>query len=336
MVINKLYVKIIDIIKSYYKVILVYLAILLVFCFPLPFYINTTGGLISVSDKIKIKNGYEMKGSINLAYVAEMKATIPTYLISLVNKNWDLIKKEEVVASNETTKEASFRDHIMLEEANDDAIILAFNKANINVDVNNEKVFITYIDSSSITDLKIGDEIKEVNGEKILSKQDLYDKISKFEVGDTINFKVIRNGKEKLVKAKMINYENRKMIGLLVSSTKDVKTDRDIVFDFTENESGPSGGLMMSLAIYNYITKYDITKGKKIVGTGTIDIDGKVGSIGGAKYKLRGAVKEKADVFIVPDENYDEVLKEKKRLKSDILILKVTTFDETLEKLRNI
>ena len=61
----------------------------------------------------------------------------------------------------------------------------------------------------------------------------------------------------------------------------------------------------------NNLTEEDITKGKKIVGTGTIEEDGSVGSIGGVKYKLNGAVRQKADIFLVPaGENYEEALKE--------------------------
>ena len=70
---------------------------------------------------------------------------------------------------------------------------------------------------------------------------------------------------------------------------------------------------MMALSIYGNLTNQDLTNGKTIVGTGTIDIDGNVGSIGGVKYKLIGAVKNKADIFIVPNgENYDEAIKIKK------------------------
>ena len=53
---------------------------------------------------------------------------------------------------------------------------------------------------------------------------------------------------------------------------------------------------MLTLAIYNSLVDKDITKGKKVVGTGTIEEDGSVGSIGGVKYKLNGAVRQKADV----------------------------------------
>ena len=60
-----------------------------------------------------------------------------------------------------------------------------------------------------------------------------------------------------------------------------------------------------------YIVDEDITKGKTVVGTGTIDIDGNVGAIGGVKYKLIGAVKNKADVFLVPKDNYEEAIEVK-------------------------
>ena len=52
---------------------------------------------------------------------------------------------------------------------------------------------------------------------------------------------------------------------------------------------------MMSLAIYNALTNNDLTKGRLIVGTGTIDENGKVGEIDGVKYKLKSAVNKKAD-----------------------------------------
>ena len=91
---------------------------------------------------------------------------------------------------------------------------------------------------------------------------------------------------------------------------------------------------MLTLAIYNNLVAKDITNGKKIVGTGTIDDNGNVGSIGGVKYKLNGAVRSKADIFLVPSgENYEEAVKEAKRKKYSIKIVSVSTFDEALKKI---
>ncbi|MEG2378915.1 MAG: S16 family serine protease, partial [Bacilli bacterium] len=107
-------------------------------------------------------------------------------------------------------------------------------------------------------------------------------------------------------------------------------------FNFDSKESGPSGGLITTLTIYNYLVKEDITNGLKIAGTGTIEPDGSVGEIGGIKYKLAGVVKKKADLFFCPaGENYEEAMKEKKKNKYKIKIIGVETLDEALNYLKN-
>ena len=77
--------------------------------------------------------------------------------------------------------------------------------------------------------------------------------------------------------------------------------------------------------------------GKTIVGTGTIDINGNVGPIGGVKYKLKGAVKNKAEIFIVPNgENYEEAIKLKKENNYKIDIIGVNTIDDALNYLMDL
>ena len=111
-------------------------------------------------------------------------------------------------------------------------------------------------------------------------------------------------------------------------------TTPKIEIDYKASESGPSGGLMLALSIYNSLVKEDITKGRVIVGTGCIDEDGSVGSIGGVEYKLKGAVKNGADIFLVPNgENYEEAIKLKKDNDYKIKIKGISTFDEALEYL---
>jgi PDZ domain-containing protein len=92
---------------------------------------------------------------------------------------------------------------------------------------------------------------------------------------------------------------------------------------------------MLALTIYNKLTSNDITKGKKIVGTGTISIDGSVGEISGIEYKLKGAVHEKADLFIAPNgDNYKEAMRIKKQKHYDIKIIGVSTFDDAINYLK--
>ena len=94
---------------------------------------------------------------------------------------------------------------------------------------------------------------------------------------DIINLTVLRNGKEKEVSGALIDIDGAKKIGIYLAVKQYFKTDPDIKFSFSNKEVGPSGGLIMTLSIYNKLVDYDITKGYKISGTGTIDDDGNVG-----------------------------------------------------------
>ena len=93
-------------------------------------------------------------------------------------------------------------------------------------------------------------------------------------------------------------------MGIIIGLKYDYETEIPVEIKMRNKESGSSGGLMMALAIYNSLTQKDISHGKNIVGTGTIDIEGNVGEIDGIKYKLLGAKKKHADIFFVPTENY--------------------------------
>ena len=127
--------------------------------------------------------------------------------------------------------------------------------------------------------------------------------------------------------------DGEKYVGLSVMTTFDIKSDLNIEIDSKSSESGPSGGMMMALMIYDGLTGKDLTRGRKIVGTGTISKNGEVGDIGGVKFKLMGAAKAKADVFLVPEGNYEEAMKVAKEKKYKIEIVKVTTLQDAIDYL---
>ena len=126
------------------------------------------------------------------------------------------------------------------------------------------------------------------------------------------------------------------VLGVPIINIPNIEVENKITYKGEDNENGPSGGLMFTLSIYNAITEYDITNGYKISGTGTINMDGTIGIIGGVKYKLAGAVKKNADIFIAPSENYEEALELQKKNKYDIKIIKADTFEEALEELKKL
>ena len=325
-----------NIFKENYKFIIILILLLLCFTIHFPYYIDAPGGISDVSSKIEI-DGYESNGSFNLAYVREYRATIPTLLISLFNKDWNIYKEEEMLLENETDESYLSRDKILMQESISNAINVAYKFANKEIKVKDNKLYIIYIDKDVNTDLKVGDEIISINDQSIYSKEDIASILEDLNVNDKINITVKNNDKEYNRYSYIKEEEGSKKIGILVSNVREYETKPKIIVNVDSNESGSSGGLITALSIYNSLVKEDITKGLIIVGTGTIDLEGNVGSIGGVKYKLKSAVKEKADLFIVPiGENYDEALKVKKENNYDIEIVGVAKFGEVLNYLKNI
>jgi len=335
---NKLYEKIKKFMKENGKSILVFLGLYLILSFPLPYYVYAGGGTIDISKRINIKSSNKKDYKMYLAYVKELKGNTATYLLSKVFRDWELEKEEDVkLNDDETVEDVSIRDHLSLKNANQTAILLAYQKAGKEVRIKATHPYVAYIEKKESDGVRIGDEIVKVEDNEYKDVDTLKSIIEKKEVGDKIKLVVKRNGKEKDVYATIKNYQERKIAGISITNIYDYETNPKIELKFKQSESGPSGGLMLTLAIYNSLVDKDITNGKKVVGTGTISEDGSIGSIGGVKYKLNGAVRQKADIFLVPaGENYEEAIKEAKKKNYSIKIEDVSTFDEALKKLKKI
>ena len=324
-------------IKQYYKIIIIYIVILALFLVKFPYYISAPGGLINTNDKIKTQDNFKFKGSLNMAYVSEIHATIPTLIFSVFNKDWDVEKETEVKNDNETIEEKNYRNKMLLEEANDISLLVAYKHSDIDYSITNNKVYVTYIDEMAETNLKIGDQIIKVNNKEIKDKNSLFEYISTKNINDKITLEVIDiNGDKKIRKAKLINVLDIPKVGAVITETFDINSDKQITFNFKETESGSSGGLMMTLTIYGHLNQIDLTNGKTVVGTGTIDINGNVGEISGIKYKLIGAVNKNANVFLVPKgDNYKEAKKIKNERGYKIDLVPVATFEEALNYLKS-
>ena len=141
---KKIYKNTLNYIKENYKVLLFLVLFIFLFTFELPYYVNATGGTIDTIKRVKVEDSYKVEGSFNMAYVNEIKATIPTYLISLFNDKWDLVKEEDMTYGDMTIDEVMTYGRISMKESNKDAIKIAYEKAGIDVKEYNKKTVMIF------------------------------------------------------------------------------------------------------------------------------------------------------------------------------------------------
>lgn len=334
---TKVYEKVKDVIKENYKSFLIIIITLIICLYELPFVIYTPGGIVPLESRIEIEDSYDSKGSLNMSYVTLRKGTLPNILFSYLFSNWDLIDKDEITSDGESVNDLLKLEKLYMDSSIDNATIVAYNKAkDAKINVTENKNNIVYIDSEAKTDLQKYDILLKVDGKKVKNVDELKAIINEKSAGDTIKLEVKRDGKIKECSAEIYDSSDGLKIGVAFLTTYEYETNPQINVKTKSSESGSSGGLMLTLAIYNKLTEEDITKGARVVGTGTIDIEGNVGAIDGVKYKILGAVKKKADLFLCPVDNYEEALKVKEEFDLDIPIKSVATFDEALNYLEEI
>ena len=325
--------KIKKIFKENIKFIIILIVMIVVINIPLPYYILAPGGIIDIRDRIELENKNITEGTLNLLYVTEYEANVGTMLMSFILKDWDTEKVEEVQVSNETMEEITIRNKVMLENSMQNAILVAYNKSGNTVNIKGQENVV--IATTTDNGLKVGDKILKANGIDIDNVETLKTIIEKKEVGDTITLDIERDNNEKQVNVKVNETEDGKAVGVVVLTNYIYDVDPSIELSFKASEGGSSGGLMIALNIYNSLTSEDITKGRKIAGTGTIDALGNVGAIDGVKYKIIGAHKNNMEIVLVPKDNYEEAIKVKEEYNYDMEIVSVNTFDDALNYLIN-
>ena len=335
---KKLYEQIKEFIIENEKELIFLLGFYVFMTYPLPYYILVSGGTIDVSDRVEIVGEYKQEGSFNLAYVNELKGTFPTVMLSYVMPSWTLYEESDFgFDETEKAEDIDARDKLSLKESQQNSVKVAYEAANKEFKINKTTYYIYYIYDfvKEYSDLKVGDKLISYDGIELEDVKDYKEYVNSKNKDDEIEIEYLRNDKVRKTKLKVFEKQNEKYTGIMVYTIYDYETDPEIKFAFKASEGGSSGGLTLALAIYNKLTKEDITNGLKIVGTGTIELDGTVGAIGGVEYKLKGAVKDNADIFVVPSgSNYEEAKKLKEENNYDIKLIEATTFEETLEKIK--
>ena len=324
-----------DLIRNEIKYLTTLLAIAMICFIPMNYYIIIGGGISDIGSRVKVENSYKSKGSLNISYVKETQGIFLTYALSYIMPNWKRIEAEDLkMNTTEGEKEVEFRNYLNLDESSSSALKVSYEAAGKKVDLVKSHIYVIGIlESATECTLQVGDEILAMDGKEMAINE--YSKyVQEKNVNDIIKVKVLRNNKEKEVQAKVYLMDDQPMIGIYMNILNEYETNPKATIKFKKSESGPSGGLMTALSLYNQLVKEDITHGLKIAGTGTIDDEGYVGSIGEVKYKIIGAVAGGADVFLVPaGENYEDAMETVKKEKLKIKVIPVKTFNQALKEL---
>jgi PDZ domain-containing protein len=212
------------------------------------------------------------------------------------------------------------------------AITVALQELGREVEVTESGAEVVLIQPDSPADgvLEVGDVIVEADGQEVKSIDDLRRALDDVDPGQDVELAVQRGDERIRVTSgtrAAPDDPDRAVMGVHVQDALEFEFPVDIEID-AGAIGGPSAGLAFALDIVDELGE-DIDRGRKIVATGELTQDGEVLPIGGVKQKAFGARDAGADIFLVPDANFEDA----RRAVDDLEIIPVSTFDEALSVL---
>ncbi|MGV8979005.1 MAG: PDZ domain-containing protein [Cellulomonas sp.] len=174
--------------------------------------------------------------------------------------------------------------------------------------------------------LRVDDVIVTMDGTPLTSFTQLTDALKATAAGATVRLGVKRAGST--IDVDVVTTERAgggAQLGVLINPTFSPPIDVKIKI---EDIGGPSAGTMFALGIIDKLTPQDEANGQVIAGTGTMDISGDVGPIGGIRQKLVGARRDGATWFLAPADDCSEVVG---HVPDGLRVVRIATLHEARE-----
>jgi PDZ domain-containing protein len=301
----------------------------------LPYLAYSAGPVSDAADSVVVDDisSYPPEGELLMLTIVTQDVNVFEALIAGVDRTVDLVRKQAVRREGETDEEYRNRVLQQMDDSNYRSIAVAMNYLGYDL-VPTEVVINDIVPGVPAEDvLELGDTVVGVNGVRIETVDDFGPALEGHEVGDLIEITVARDETEMELQVELAEREEEPgvpMIGIVLGEL----TQPPFPIEIRAGDvGGPSAGMMHTVAIIDTLTEGDLTHGKVIAGTGTIDLEGNVGNIGGIRQKVVAAEAAGADYILVPAGNYESALTAEY---DQIEIVSVASLDEAIDFLESL
>jgi PDZ domain-containing protein len=314
---------------------------------PTGYDVIRAGAPINLNEFVQYEGGSELEGDLGMTYVASMDNTLwPLMLIALLME-----EGVEIVPSTSELLELNMEDldyqqYMMMSQSKIKAeyIVRSYLKEEPKLDLIGFYP-VHYIPEWPYKDeIKVTDILIEMDGEPLESYDHLDQLIVEKTPGEMTTLTLLREGETVEVEVSTYperDYYGNTFLGIYFEEVFEMELDDNIEWQNIENLGGPSAGLMITLTLLDKMMEESLLKGNAVAGTGTIEIDGVVGPIGGVRQKVIGAAQAGFDYFLVPEDNEygnnEEIaLKTVKEEGLSIKVIPVGSLDDAVEALRKL
>jgi PDZ domain-containing protein len=297
----------------------------------LPYYSLGPGPARDVLTLIEIDGAptYGSSGKLVLTTVRFTQVTALGGLVAWLDPEQAVVEEDVLYPPGLTEDEEERRAASEMDQSKIDAAFVVLSRLTSYPDEHGRGALIEQVGEGCPADRRLfpGDVIIRIDEEVVDSSADASKLIGAVPPGQPIELRVRADGQVRDVRVERGRCPGIREPLIGISTVEPFPIE--ISFE-SDDVGGPSAGLMWALGLYDLLTPGDLTEGRTIAGTGTIDREGKVGPIGGILDKVVAARESGADILLVPADNLREV---RDVDRGAMRVVPVGTFDDALAAL---
>lgn len=311
------------------------------FRWELPYYEIAPGSAVDTSLLVDVDQAHAnpSKGKVFLTTVSLGKVTLYEAVHGWLDRATDVVPERVIAPPG--VNERQFRQENLqaMDESKQKAIGVAFEALGVDA-IRGSGAEIEEIvkNTPAASALHVGDVLTAIDGAPVGVDSDAVRMLGSHKPGDRVRVSVVPKAGGPAVDVDITlathpKRADRAFLGVSLT-TKDVKFS--FPFDVglrSEQIGGPSAGLAFTLEVLDILTPGELTGGRKIAATGTIELDGSVGEVGGVAQKTIAVRRAGATMFLVPRAEFEQA---KKFAGPDLQIRPVDTLRDALEVLSTV
>lgn len=245
--------------------------------------------------------------------------------VSLANDS-DAMPREVIYPPGKSSSQVQSEAVAMMDKSRINSTVAALRAAGVAV-TELPRVESVVLSGPSADRLIPGDLITAVDDIEMKTREDVIAQVATHAVGDVVVFTVLRDGQETTVSVttSASNTDARRPVVGISLDTGFLYAPQ-VQFGVDQSVTGPSAGLVFALGLYDRITEGSLIADGVVAGTGEIDPSGRVIRIGAIREKIKGAERDGATVFLVPEDNCADV----GNLDTDVQLVRVGTLKDAI------
>jgi len=298
---------------------------------PLPFFSFGPGPAREIVPLIHVDGAptYGSSGHLVMTTIQFTQVTALGALVAWVDPDESVVDEKAVYPPGLSPPEEEQRAISQMDQSKIDAAAVVLSDVTDYPREHGTGALVEFVGAGCPADGRLfpGDLIERIDGERVDSRREASRLIDAVPADEPIEFRVQADGEEHDVEVARGRCpgSDEPLIGIVLVES--------FPFEITIESGdvgGPSAGLMWAVGLYDLLTRGDLTAGRTIAGTGSIDLEGNVGPIGGILNKVLAARDANADVLLVPRDNLPEL---RDVDTGDLRLIPVSTFDEAIDAL---